>query len=170
MALAQIVHDHVAHRLAPDLVAVHQLFDAQLPQGELEGTNRGRGILGEDTHGPQPQVEVDLLLSVAGVHPALGIDELHAVADGDVADPSALAGQQGGDPRRGDLRILARARRPGGGQLVQARESVRVSDLGHHRGEMPVRAGEHPRQSRTDDVSADQHEQPGGQVFPVMRR
>ncbi|WP_143663000.1 hypothetical protein [Streptomyces bobili] len=104
------------------------------------------------------------------MHPALGIDELHAVADGDVADPSALAGQQGGDSRRGDLRILARARRPGGGELVQARESVRVSDLGHHRGEIPVRAGEHPRQTGTDDVSADQHEQPRGQVFPVMRR
>lgn len=71
---------------------------------------------------------------------------------------------------RGDPGVLARARWPGGGQLVQTRESVRVSDLGHHRGEMPVRAGEHPRQSGTDGVSVDQHEQPGGQVVPVMRR
>ncbi|WP_216825613.1 hypothetical protein [Streptomyces sp. P3] len=121
-------------------------------------------------HSPQPQVEVDLLLSAAGMHPALGIDELHAVADSDVVDPPALAGQQDGDPRRGGLRILARARRPGGGQLAQARESMRVPGLGHHRSEISVRAGEHPRQSRTNDVSADQHEQPRGQVLPVMRR
>lgn len=33
-----------------------------------------------------------------------------------------------------------------------------------------MRAGEHPRQIGADDVSADQHEQPRGEVFAVMRR
>jgi hypothetical protein len=111
LPLAQVVHDQVAHRRAAQPVAVHQLLDAQLPTGEPEGADGGRRVGREDAQCPQPQVEVDLLLAAAGLHPPLGVDQLDAVADGDLVDAPAFAGQQGRDPGRGDLPVHARAGR-----------------------------------------------------------
>ncbi|MGV4988970.1 hypothetical protein ACVB8X_40960 [Streptomyces sp. NRAIS4] len=160
LPLPQVVHDQIADRPALDAVAVHQLLDAQLAKGKAECPDRCRGVLREDAQGAQPQIEVVLPLPAAGMHPALGVDELHAVADRDVADESALAGQEGRDACRGDLGVLARVRQPGLGQLAQACEPVGIVELSHGRGKIPVRAGEHPRQTTADDVCADQHEQP----------
>jgi hypothetical protein len=117
LPLAQIVHDQVAHRRAAQPVAVHQLLDAQLPTGEPEGADGGRRVGREDAQCPQPQVEVDLLLPAAGLHPPLGVDQLDAVADGDLVDAPALAGQQGRDPGRGDLPVHAPTGRAGRGEL-----------------------------------------------------
>jgi hypothetical protein len=101
------------------------------------------------------------------VHPPQGVNQVNAVADGDLLDGAALAGQQDRDPGLGDLRVHARARRPRRGELVQAGEPVRVADLGHCRGQMAVRAGEHPGQPGPDHVAADQHQQTGGQLLRV---
>ena len=65
---------------------------------------------------------------------------------------------------RASMRAPAGSRR---GELVEAGEPVRVADLGHGRGQMAVRAGEHPRQPGPDHVAADQHQQTGGQVLRV---
>jgi hypothetical protein len=101
------------------------------------------------------------------MHTALGVGQLHAVPDGDVADETALAGQQGRDPGGGDLSILGRACRSGVGQLPQPGEPVWVPGGSHHRGQVPVGAGQHPRQAGPDHIPADQHQQPGRQVVLI---
>ena len=129
-----------------------------------------RCVAGEDTQGAQPQVEVDLLLPAAGVDPPHRLDQLDAVADGDVGDSAALAGHQRGDPGCRDLGVALGCGRFGVGQLPQPSEPVRVPDQRHHRRQIPVGAGEHPWQAGADDVAADQHEQPGRQVCRVVGR
>jgi hypothetical protein len=146
------------------------LLDRQLPAGQPERADAVRCVAGEDTQGAQPQVEVDLLLPAAGVDPPHRLDQLDAVADGDVGDSAALAGHQRGDPGRRDLGVALGTGRFGVGQRPQPGEPVGVPDLRHHRRQIPVGAGEHPRQAGADDVAADQHEQPGRQVGRVVRR
>lgn len=66
----------------------------------------------EDTQGPQPKVEVDLALTPADMDPTQGVDQLHAVADGDVSDQPARAGQKQRDPSRRDGGLPSGADRP----------------------------------------------------------
>jgi len=44
------------------------------------------GVVGKGAQRKQPQVEIDLLLPPADMHSPLGVDQLHAVADGDIRD------------------------------------------------------------------------------------
>ena len=120
LPLPQIVDEQVADRPALDAVAVDQLLDRQLPAGQAERADAVRRVAGEDTQGAQPQVEVDLLLPAAGVDPPHRLDQLDAVADGDVGDGAALAGQQRGDPGGRDLGVALGAGRFGVGQLAAA--------------------------------------------------
>jgi hypothetical protein len=48
-AAPKVVHDQVSDRSALDPVAVHQLLDAQLAEGEPERPDRCWGVLGEDS-------------------------------------------------------------------------------------------------------------------------
>ena len=163
----QVVHEQVADRLALQPVAVDEFLDGQLSLGLAERADRGRGVGGEDAEGSQPQVEVDFPLAAAGVDPPLGIDQFHAVPDGDIADEAALAGHQRRDPGSRVAGVARGGCRPGLGQFAQPGEPGGVAGLGHDDGQVPVGPGQHPRQSRPDHVCADEHQQPGRQVVIV---
>jgi hypothetical protein len=90
LALAQVVHEQVADGSATQAVSVDQLFDAQLP-GELrtDHPDRGRGPGREDPGGVQELVEeraVPVALGRAGKHLPGDVQQLDAVAGGDVGD------------------------------------------------------------------------------------
>jgi hypothetical protein len=87
-------------------MAVDELLDGELSLGHAECPDRGRGVGGKHAEGVQAEVEVDFLLAPAGLHPPLGISQLHAVADGDAGDDAALAGKQGRDPGRREPGVL----------------------------------------------------------------
>ena len=124
---------------------------------------------GKIAEGAQPQVEVDLLLAAAGVDPPLGVGQLHAVPDGDVADDAALAGQQRRDPGGREPGVLQGRRRPGLGQLAQPGEPGGVAGTSAMTGaryrwvRVSIQASAGP-----DHVSADEHQQPGRQVVLVI--
>jgi hypothetical protein len=157
----QVVHEQVADGLALKLVAVDDFLDGELSPGHAERADRGRGVGGEDPEGMQAEVEVDFLLAAAGLNLPLGVGELHAVPDGDVADDAALAGQDGRDPGGREPGILPGRRvGPGPGEPAQPGEPGRVAGLGHDRGQVVIDACQHPGQAGTDDVRAGEHQQP----------
>src|SRR6266700_3542671 len=82
----QVVHEQVADRLGLQPVAADQFLDGQLALGHAERADGGRRVAGEDPEGAEPEVEVDFILAAADVDPPLGVGELDAVPDGDVAD------------------------------------------------------------------------------------
>ena len=168
LPLAQVVDDQIADRLAPQRISVDEFFDGQPSGGESERADGVWGVVGKDAQRTQPQVEIDLLLPPADMHSPLGVDQFHAVADGDIRDPAALAGQQRRDPGRGHTRVRGGAGRLVRGELPQPREPVAIPDLRHRSGQIPVRAGQHPRHIRSDDIAADQHQQPGRQILRVV--
>ena len=144
----QVVHDQVADRLAPQPVAVDEFLDGQLALGQPERPDGGRGVGGEDAQGAQPQVEVDLFLPAAGVHPALGVGQLHAVPDRDVADEAALAGQQGRDPGRREPRIRREAGGPASASWRSRANPPGSRDRSHDRGQVLwVRVSIHARRA-----------------------
>ena len=101
---------------------------------------------------------------------AQGVDQFDTVANDDVGDASALAREDGRDPGRRDPRVGGGAGRLGLSESPQLGEPLRVSDVRHRTGKTGVGAGKHPRQARTDDVAADQHEQARGQIVDVVGR
>ncbi|MGD0069646.1 MAG: hypothetical protein ABSB76_40315, partial [Streptosporangiaceae bacterium] len=156
----QVVHEQVADGLALEAVAVDELLDGELPLGHAERADRGGGIGGKHAEGVQAEVEVDFLLASAGLHPPLGVSQLHAVTDGDVGDDAALAGKQGRDPGRREPGVLPGRRRPGLGQLPQPGKPGRITRFRHDRRQVVVGARQHPGQPGPDHVPAGEHQQP----------
>jgi hypothetical protein len=122
----------------------------------------------KDAQGAQPEVEVDLLLPATRVRAAQRVHQLHAVTDGDVGDDATLAGQQRGDPGRGDPGVGLGTGRLGLRQPTQPGEAVRIPGQRHRRREIAVGAGQHPRQAGPEDVCADQHQQARRQLGLVV--
>jgi len=66
--------------------AAMAFFDGQPSGRESERADGVWGVVGKGAQRKQPQVEIDLLLPPADMHSPLGVDQLHAVADGDIRD------------------------------------------------------------------------------------
>ena len=94
LALAQVVHEQVADRPAGQVVAVDQLLGGQLP-GEpgADHPDRGRRAGREGPGGVQELVEeraVPVGAGAVGEHLPAAVQQLDAVAGGDVGDQAAL--------------------------------------------------------------------------------
>ncbi|MEV2226876.1 hypothetical protein AB0E01_44655 [Nocardia vinacea] len=169
LPFTKVVDQQVSDGSALDAIAVDTLLDCESPAGQSERADAVRRAPREYAQGAKLQIEVDFLLSAAGLDPAYGLHELHAVSDHDVGDAAALAGQDRGYAGRRDLRIRRRAGRFGGGQIGEPSEPAFVPDLGHHRCQIAVGTGEHPWQAGSQHVAADQHQEPGLHVDRVAR-
>jgi hypothetical protein len=134
LAFAQVVHQQVADRAAGQVVAVDQLLDGQLP-GELgvDHPDRGRGAGRGDPGHVQELVEERAVPADAGAmgeqEPA-AVQQLDAVAGGDVGDQAALGGHDQGDPldRRGERGPADSAALP---QLFQGGDPSGVAGPAH---------------------------------------
>jgi hypothetical protein len=167
LAFTQVVHQKVPDRPAFDAVAVDQLLAAELPLGPQRPP--GRGSRAEDPRGPQQLVEVRAGGVAAAQQLSGDLQQLQAVADGDISDRAALGGQDRRDPAQRQLRSVAVdvSRLSGRGQ---GGESGWVADAGHLRGQAG-RGGrcQQPAQAGADHVRADQqHDRPAGQQRDML--
>src|SRR5664280_854857 len=96
LAFAQVIHEQVAHRPAHDAVAVDQLLTAELAL-RSQAPYRRR-VVTEHPGGAQQLVEVRAARAGSGRALLQGVQQLQAVADGDVADQATVGGQDGRDP------------------------------------------------------------------------
>ena len=160
LALAQVVHEQVPDRPAGDAVPVDELLGGELP-GEL-GADHPDGWRGggrERPGGVQELVEERAgppgAGAVAGGLPG-AVQQLDAVAGGDVGDEAALGGHDHRDPL--DRRVERGV--PDGGllaQLPQGRDPGGVPEPAHLVGEPGRgRRRQQPGKARADDVAADQ--------------
>ena len=167
LAFAQVVHQQILDGAAFDAVAADQLLAAELAPGLQRPP--GRSSLTEDSRGSQQLVEVRAGGVAAAQQVPGDLQQLQAVADGDVSDVAALGGQEGRDPAQRQLRgvavdVIRLASRGQGG------EPGRVADAGHLRGQAGRGGrGQQPAQARADHVRADQqHDRPAGQQRDVL--
>jgi len=160
LALAQVVHEQVADRPAGKVIAVDELLDCQLPSelgADHPGVGRGAGR--EHPGLVQELVEERAVPVAAGPvveDPPAAIQQLDAVAGGDVGDQAALGGHDQGDPLDG------RGERgpPDGARVQQPSQGGDpggVAGPAHLLGD-PGRGGggQQPGQGRAQDVAADQ--------------
>ena len=165
LAFAQVVHEQVADGTTRQVVPVDQLLGAELA-GEpgADHPDRGRRAVREDPGGVQELVEeravLPGLLPASGEKAAAAVQQLQAVARGDVADQAALGRHDQRDP-------LDRGREGGvsdGARLAQRFEGgdpAGVTDPGHLPGDASRRAsGQQPGQGRPQGIAADQLKQP----------
>ena len=168
LALAQVVDEQVADGLAGDVVAADHLLGGERP-GELgaDHPDRGRGAGREGPGGVQELVEERAVpvvgVGLAGEHGQGAVQQLDAVAGGDVGDEAALGGHDQADPL--DRRVERGV--PGAGgfpQRLQGGDPGGVADPAHLGGD-PGRGGggQQPGQPGADDVAADQLGQPGAE-------
>ena len=160
LAFAQVVHEQIADRPAGKVVTVDQLLDGELP-GEpgADHPDAGRRSGREDPGRVQQLVDeraVPVGPGPVGEHLTAAVQQFHAVAGGDVADQAALGRHDQGGPldRRAESGFPDRAGLP---QLLQQRDPGGVAGPGHLLRD-PDRGGggQQPRQTRPQDVAADQ--------------
>jgi hypothetical protein len=159
LALAQVVREQVPDRPAGDAVPVDELLGGELP-GELgadhpDGCRRGGR---EGPGGVQELVEERAGPPGAGAARGLpaAVQQLDAVAGGDIGDEAALGGHDHRDPL--DRRVERGV--PDGGlraQLPQGRDPGGVPEPAHLVGDPGRgRRRQQPGKGRADDVAADQ--------------
>ena len=160
LAFAQVVHEQVADRPAGKVIPVDQLLDGELP-GEpgADHPDAGRRSGREDPGRVQELVDeraVPVGAAPVAEHLPAAVQQLHAVAGGDVADQAALGRHDEGGPldRRAERGLPDGAGLP---QFLQGRDPGGVAGPGHFLGD-PDRGcgGQQPGQSRPQDVAADQ--------------
>ena len=157
LAFAQVAHEQVADGPAGQVVAVDELPGGALP-GEPDADHPDRGRRAGREHPGRVQE----LVEERGVHagPVVclhgALQQLHAVAGGDVAGRPALGGHDHGDPL--DRRA---GRGPGEAaglrQFPQGRDPGGVAGPAHLPGEFARGVGgQQPGQARPQDITADQ--------------
>jgi hypothetical protein len=164
LPFAQVVNEQVAHRSAVQLVAVDEFVDAALAGAQLERANGGRRVGREDPGVVQQLVEVGLAAAAFGLHGALGVEQFDAVADRDVGDEPAFAGHNRSRAVEREPRHQRRGPGVGRATCAQSREPVGVAGTFHRGLEPRGLAGHHPSHAGPNHVTAEQGEQPGGQV------
>ena len=124
LAFTQVVHEQVAHRSTGETIAVDQFLRCALPVGGAQLVQGCRGGVVEDAGSAEDSVERAGAAAAFGVDVALGVEQFEDVADGDVGDRAAFAGQDDGAAvqdrlldRRGDVGV-------GVAQLPQSGEAL----------------------------------------------
>ena len=168
LTLFQVVDQQVADRPAGKVIAVDHLLGCSL-SASAQVTQRRRRLLTQDAHLAQRPVEQRGAVASLAARGRLGVEEFDDVTDGDLGEGAAL--------RRHDQRTaidhpvdrLLGHFRIGGGLLVQPSEPDGVSADGQHAAQRAAahRAGQQPRQRRTDQLGADRDPHRDGQVVLV---
>ncbi|UQX09889.1 hypothetical protein [Candidatus Mycobacterium methanotrophicum] len=161
LAFAQVVHEQVADGPAGQIVAVDELGGGELP-GEpgVDYSDRDRRTGWKYPGCVQELVEErGVHASPVVVYPHEALQQLHAVAGGDVGDRPALGGHDHGDPldRRAEHGCGEAA---GLRQFPQSRDPGGVAGPAHFPPELARGSGgQQPGQARAQDVAADQLDQ-----------
>ena len=168
LTLAQVVDDQVADGLAGEVVAGDHLLGGERP-GELgaDHPDGGRGAGREGPGGVQELVEERAVpvvgVGLAGERGQGAVEQLDAVAGGDVGEQAAFGRHDQADPLDGRVERGV----PGAGgfpQCLQGGDAGGVADTAHLGGDAGGGGGgQQPGQPGADDVAADQLGQPGAE-------